>query len=127
MSSINKMENNDITLKDKLNRMFFKENNETYSLKIITDWLKQKNMKDMKDMKFIYNSAPVDRYGMYQHGIKISFPTFGLSIQTHPMVAGWAFAETLKTNDMSNEVRHATPDKLFEYIEDLSKAEVLQE
>ena len=41
------MENNDITLKDKLNRMFFKENNETYSLKIITDWLKQKNMKDM--------------------------------------------------------------------------------
>ena len=121
------MENNDITLKDKLNRMFFKENNETYSLKIITDWLKQKNMKDMKDMKFIYNSAPVDRYGMYQHGIKISFPTFGLSIQTHPMVAGWAFAETLKTNDMSNEVRHATPDKLFEYIEDLSKAEVLQE
>ncbi len=115
------------TLKDRLNRMFFKENNETYSLKIITDWLKQKNMKDLKNIKFIYNSAPVDRYGMYQHGIKISFPTFGLSIQTHPMVTGWAFAETLKTNDMSNEIRHATPEKLFEYIEELIKTEELEE
>jgi hypothetical protein len=81
---------------------------ETYSLNIITSWLKDKNIE------FKYSSAPVDRFG-----IRIIFPTFNLSVQTHPMVAGWTFAETLKTNDMLNETRHATPEKLFDYIEEL--------
>ena len=86
---------------------------ETYSLNIITSWLKDKNIE------FKYSSAPVDRFGNYEHGIRIIFPTFNLSVQTHPMVTGWAFAETLKTNDMINETRHDTPEKLFDYIEEL--------
>jgi hypothetical protein len=106
---------------DQFNRMFFKNDNETYSLRVITDWLKQKNIK------FIYSSAPVDRYGMYQHGIKVSFPTFELSIQTHPMIAGWSFAETLKTNNILNEVRHDTPETLFEYIDELLTTEDINE
>lgn len=86
---------------------------ETYSLSLITTWLKHKNIE------FKYASAPVDRFGIYEHGIRISFPSFNLSVQTHPMVAGWAFAETLKSDDPINETRHPTPEKLFEYLEEL--------
>jgi hypothetical protein len=32
------------------------------------------------------------------------------------MIAGWSFAETLITNDMSSDIRHETPEKLFEYL-----------
>jgi len=86
---------------------------ETYSLSVITSWLKEKNIQ------FKYYSAPVDRFGIYEHGVRIIFPSFNLSVQTHPMVAGWAFAETLKSDDPINEIRHPTPEKLFEYLEEL--------
>lgn len=86
---------------------------ETYSLSLITSWLKEKNKE------FKYSSAPVDRFGIYEHGIRISFPSFSLSVQTHPKVTGWAFAETLKSDDTINETRHPTPEKLFEYLEEL--------
>ena len=42
---------------------------ETYSLNIITSWLKDKNIE------FKYSSAPVDRFG-----IRIIFPTFNSNI-----------------------------------------------
>jgi hypothetical protein len=86
---------------------------ETYSLNLITSWLKEKNIN------FKYSSAPVDRFGIYEHGVSISFPSFYLSIQTHPIVTGWAFAETLKSDDQINETRHPTPEKLFQYLEEL--------
>lgn len=96
---------------DVTGRTFFAQNNETYSLKIITDWLKQQNIP------YVYADAPVDRFGMYHHGIRVSLPTTELSIQTHPSVAGWAFAETLQISNMLSDTRHVTPEKLFEFIE----------
>lgn len=86
---------------------------QTYSLSLITDWLKTKNIE------YTFSSCGVDPIKIYEHGIKIDMGDYNLSIQTHPSVAGWAFAETLKTNDMSNEQRHKTPEDLFNYIEEI--------
>jgi hypothetical protein len=89
---------------------------ETYSLRIITEWLTSNNIS------YIYRSSGVDPIRIYEHGIQIRIPgDRTLSIQTHPSVAGWAFAETLITDDMLNEKRHKTPDDLFEYILELLK------
>lgn len=96
---------------DKLGRTFFSKDNETYSLKIITNWLKQQNIP------YVYADAPVDRFGLYHHGVRVSLPASELSIQTHPTVAGWAFAETLQISNMFSDTRHETPEKLFEFIE----------
>jgi len=92
----------------------FGDNNETYSLNIITKWLKEHNIP------FRYaSSKTVSNNLLYEHGIRIDFKEFTLSVQTHPIIAGWAFVETLKTNDMLNELRHKTPEDLFKYIEKL--------
>lgn len=102
---------------DTLGRTFFSKDNETYSLKIITEWLKQKNIS------YVYADAPVESFGMYHNGVRVSlknsssFKPVELSIQTHPAIAGPAFAETLQLPNRLSDVRHATPEKLFEFIE----------
>jgi hypothetical protein len=112
---------------DTLGRTFFSKDNETYSLKIITDWLKQKNIS------YVYADAPVDRFGMYHHGVRVSLKNSSsskpveLSVQTHPSVAGWAFAETLQIPNMLSDTRHATPEKLFEFLNELLTTEVIEE
>ena len=93
------------------------ENNETYSLQLITTWLKEKNVT------FTYSSSAVDMLGLYEHGIRIPLKKYNLSIQTHPTIAGPAFAETLKTNDITSDKRHSKPEDLFNYIEALLKQE----
>ena len=94
---------------------------ETYSLSLITTWLEDKNIP------FKYSSSSIDRYSLYEHGIRIQFEGFYLSIQTHPMIAGWAFVETLRTDDMSSDTRHKTPEDFFNYLENLLKEEKLKE
>jgi len=93
------------------------DNMETYSLQVITTWLKQKNIT------FIYSSSSVDMLGLYEHGIRIPLKNYNLSIQTHPTIAGPAFAETLKTNNIMSDQRHSKPEDLFNYIEALLKQE----
>lgn len=88
---------------------------ETYSLSIITAWLKEKNIP------FNYAQASLGMLSsIYNHGIRINIKDNDvLSIQTHPDVAGWAFAETLVRSNMLSDIRHETPEKLFEFIETL--------
>ena len=108
---------------NKLKNIFVKiqESDETYSLSLITSWLKD------KDIPFKYASSNVDRYSLYEHGIRIQFEGFDLSIQTHPMIAGWAFVETLRTDDMSSDTRHKSPEDFFNFLENLLKEEKLKE
>jgi hypothetical protein len=87
------------------------ENNETYPLKIITNWCREKNID------FRYSSYKSRILFFYEHGIRIKLNTYDISIQTHPEVTAWSFAETLKSNDMSSDKRHASPEQLFEYLE----------
>lgn len=97
------------------------DNEETYSLKVITSWLKERNIP------FKYSSSPIDRYCLYQHGIRIKFVGFELSLQTHPMIAGWAFVESLRTDNMLSDTRYDTPEKFFEFLDNLLKEEKLEE
>ena len=87
--------------------------NETYSLSIITRWLKRKKI----DYK--YSQSNVLGMYLYQTGIAIKIKDDEISIQTHPMIAGWAFAETLIKSNMFSDTRHATPEDLFKFIESL--------
>lgn len=87
------------------------ENKETYPLRIITNWCREKNID------FTYNSYNSRILFFYEHGIRIKLSSYDISVQTHPDVCAWAFAETLKTNDMTSDVRHDSPEKLFEYLE----------
>lgn len=93
------------------------EKKETYSLRIITEWLKSKNIT------YSYSSSNVDMLNLYEHGLRISFKDYKLSVQTHPTIAGWAFAESLKTNDIISDTRHETPQDLFSFIEGLIQEE----
>ncbi len=86
---------------------------ETYPLRIITNWCKYKGI----EFRYCSYSKRVNFF--YEHGIRIQFNNYELSVQTHPEVACWAFAETLKSNDMTSDVRHDSPKTLFEYIEEL--------
>ena len=88
--------------------------NETYSLNIITRWLKSKKI----EYKYC-QSRVVGMYLLYQTGIEIKVKDESISIQTHPMIAGWAFAETLIRSNMLSDTRHATPEDLFKFIESL--------
>jgi hypothetical protein len=102
----------------------YNDYNETYSLRIITDWLKQKNIT------YKYNNGGTFGLEMYNHGINVKLhKTFEntententekiteLSIQTNHIIAGWAFAETLLRSDILSDTRHATPEDLFNYI-----------
>ena len=89
------------------------DRNETYSLNIITKWLKHNNLN------YEYNSpitASSNGFLLYEHGVTLILDHLKVSIQTHPMIAGWSFAETLITNNMLSDIRHKTPEKLFEYL-----------
>jgi len=87
--------------------------NESYSLRIITRWLKRKKI----DYK--YSQSNVLGMYLYQTGISIKIKDEEISIQTHPMIAGWAFAETLIKTNILSDTRHATPEDLFKFIESL--------
>jgi hypothetical protein len=86
---------------------------ESYPLSIITQWLKRKKI----DYK--YSQSNVLGMYLYQTGIEIKIKDEEISIQTHPMIAGWAFAETLIRSNMLSDTRHATPEDLFKFIESL--------
>lgn len=87
--------------------------NETYSLSIITRWLKNKNIE------YKYCQGRVLGMYLYETGIAIKIKDETISIQTHPMIAGCSFAETLIRSNMLSDTRHATPEDLFKFIESL--------
>ena len=103
---------------------------ETYSLRIITDFLRKNNIP------FTYHNANVAGYTVVNHGCRITLhDTYMLSIQTHPLVAAYAFAETalqgLQTKRMVHDgtygyddvIRWATPEELFEHIQKIIEGE----
>jgi hypothetical protein len=95
----------------------------TYSLRVVVDHL------DSKEMKYKFASGGGGAaMCLYDHGCKVLLSNgFELSVQTHPMLVGPAFAETALIKDgklvwfMSNDgdevIRHDTPEALFEHIE----------
>jgi hypothetical protein len=92
------------------------ESYETYSLNIITKWLKDNNLN------YVYNSCRAASYNdflLYEHGVTLILNNLHVSIQTHPMIAGSCFAETLKKNNILSDTRHETPEKLFEYLNEI--------
>lgn len=96
------------------------ESRETYSLRIITDWLKKKNIN------YKYSDGGISRFPsleLYHHGIKINVKNNDnnnfkkeMSIQTNHLIAGCAFAETLLLSDIMSDKKHKTPEDLFKYI-----------
>ena len=105
-----KIETDEIDMESDPEEMEGEKYNETYSLRIITDWLKKYGIP------YTYSSPRVGGFLNVEHGVKIDIKHGQLSIQTHPMVASWAFAETLETSDYNSDKRHETPEVLFEYI-----------
>ncbi len=93
-------------------RHFFQDA-ESYSLKLVTEWLKEKNIP------FKYSNQAMLSDCLYKTGVIIDVSDTKVSIQTHPVIAGWAFAETLMINDMSSDVRHKNPEDLFSYLSKL--------
>ena len=95
----------------KLKHLF--QDAESYSLKIVTEWLKEKNIP------FKYSDQSLLSDCLYNTGVMIDIGETKISIQTHPVIAGWAFAETLMKNDMLSDVRHKNPEDLFSYLSKL--------
>lgn len=101
---------------------------ETYSLRLVTDFLKQQNIP------FELHSANVG-ICFAEHGCRVTLDdTYKLSIQTHPDVTGCSFAETALQNMVIRKMvydgthgyydikRWNTPDELFEHILELVKS-----
>jgi len=100
---------------------------ETYSLRLVTDYLKSKNIK------YTHSSARIG-IGFYEHGcaIKIS-DKYKLSIQTHTDVVGEYFAETALQDVGRGKIlydgtfgyydvkRFMDPNDLFAHIDELLK------
>lgn len=100
----------------------------SYSLRKITDWLKENNINNYSyiedEGRSFYRSLPT---GMY---LKLN-DTYSLSIQTDYRTAAYAFCETMLINDISKNleynndlgysdpIRHYEQDDLFEHIKDL--------
>ncbi len=103
------------TILDKVTKHFSKE--PTYSLRIIIEWLSSKNIP------YVFCSSRVDNSCMYQTGVRATIKNNVISIQTHPTIAGWAFAETLITSDMLSDTRHKTPEDLFAFLESIENTE----
>lgn len=100
----------------------------SYSIALIARWLRDQNGIEWKDC----SRHPIDPYCFYTTGIRISLDVpdqqdVELSVQTHPAIAAYAFAETavlvaggviyptaLGYGD--DVVRHQTPDDLFQHI-----------
>jgi hypothetical protein len=93
-------------------------------LNIIVKWLKS------HDITFIYSNARVG-YGYVNHGVSARLvKDFELSIQTHPDIASYAFAETaIAYKGKLKYILHykwdvkrwKTPEELFEHIESLQE------
>lgn len=96
----------------------------TYSLRVIVDFL------ESKDIKYKFASSPVG-YVFYEHGVRMDLTDdLKMSIQTHPMIAGPAFAETAIQSMQQQKVvyghfgyndviRHDTPEDLFNHIQEV--------
>lgn len=103
--------------------------NETYSLRVVTTYL------NSKGISFEHWSGYVGyRYSFYEHGCRITLNCdLKMSIQTHPIFAGPAFAETViqsletksfvydKFGYADDVLRFQTPEKLFEHIENVMR------
>jgi hypothetical protein len=95
----------------------------TYSLRVIVDFL------ESNDIKYKFASSHVGLL-MYEHGCRIDLTDdLKMSIQTHPMIAGPAFAETAIQSTQQQKViygyfgynyviRHDTPKDLFSHIQE---------
>lgn len=95
----------------------------SYSIRKVTEWL------TAKDLAFNFNSPNLSSGmpEMTQTGIVFKVnDAMRLSVQTHPIVTGTAFAETALQNDKGvvycpelgydEVIRHAEPEELFEHI-----------
>lgn len=110
------------SLKETFKKLGNEKDNETYSLRIITEWLKSNNIS------YMYNSSPaVDKYLLYEHGVTATIGDKKISIQTHPTIAGYAFAETLLYGNMLSDTRHRTPEILFEFLTKMLTTEIIEE
>lgn len=96
---------------------------ETYSLGLITKFLKEKGIA------YEPRNANVG-FTMHDHGCAVKInDTYTLSIQTHPMIAGESFAETGLQNTITKKIvydgtyrywdvrRFKKPQDLFDHIE----------
>ena len=93
------------------------DKHETYSLQLVTTWLKENKIP------FVYSSPNIEYITLYENGLKIKYKDTYMSIQTHPAVAGWAFAETLLLDNIAGEAdKHETPEGLFNYIKSKVKS-----
>lgn len=100
-----------------------------YSANKISKWLTQQEFKHHP------RSSKID-YAIYEHGICVEFASpvqsdeyVSMSIQTHPSIAGFAFAETailISSDKMvfpaslgyyDDVLRHDEPEDLFKHIE----------
>lgn len=95
---------------------------ETYSLRLVTDFLRKHNVE------FEYSNAKVGS-SFYDHGCRIKInDTYSISVQTHPDIAGYGFAETALQNMISKKIvydgtygycdieRFNTPEDLFAHL-----------
>ena len=100
----------------------------TYSARLCSEWLRD------KDLQHAPHSGSVGGFNFAEHGLRVEFTHPGdpvkklyMSVQTHPLIASDAFAETamqsgsellssmvLKSPDC---VRHRSPEDLFAYVE----------
>lgn len=96
----------------------------TYSLRVVENYLEQNKINYM-----ILNALV--GLTLYNHGCRIDLTDdLKMSIQTHPMIVGPAFAETaiqsVKNQTVvygkfghNNVIRHDTPEDLFHHIQEV--------
>jgi hypothetical protein len=102
---------------------------ETYSLRQVTTFLKERNIP------YKYSNANVLSLSFYNHGCRIDVnDDYKLSIQTHSDVVGPSFAETALqsiakggivydgTYGYDDVIRWNTPQELFDHIDDIMQA-----
>jgi len=101
---------------------------ESYSLRKITNWLKENNLND-----YAYTQNGGDLFfSMYSTGIRVKLnDTYSISIQTNPVIAGPAFCETMLINNISKKleynnnlgysdvIRHMEQNDVFDHITEL--------
>lgn len=95
--------------------------NVTYSLSVVLDWLRERGLHEGS---WALRSAPMAGAGWQENGVVVRIPGTQLevSVQTHPSVAAWAFAETAVLDQAKKRIRGDTsrwpaPPQLFAYLE----------
>jgi hypothetical protein len=96
---------------------------ETYSLRVVTKFLNERKIA------YEHSSARVGFGSFNEHGCRIKLnDTYKLSIQTHPDIAGEAFAETALQNIKNHKIcydgtysyidvrRFDNPQQLFDHV-----------